>query len=185
MKEEALKAIESDSADPERARRGFELLRAAIGGAGLVAFDPEQVRIVAALFSGSQALGNLLIAHPEWIKVIAPETVQFPRRLQGLKAEVAAWLPDLLRVADYRDALSRVRELRQREMLRIAARDLARLGNLDEILQEIFWILPMCVSTRHGRFAGINSPPVMALPIMQMLRVDGIRPAGACSAWAN
>ena len=43
----------------------FELLAATSVGAALEKFSSEQARIVSALFAGSQALSNLLVAHPE------------------------------------------------------------------------------------------------------------------------
>src|ERR1035438_4289423 len=45
-------------ADPQRARKFLELLTATSAGPELTAASDEQARILAALFSGSQALGN-------------------------------------------------------------------------------------------------------------------------------
>jgi glutamine synthetase adenylyltransferase len=45
--------------------------------------------------------------------------------------------PALLESRDFSAALARLRQFKQREMLRIAARDLARIGDLPDILQEI------------------------------------------------
>ena len=44
------------------------------------------------LFSGSQALSNLLAARPEWLGALEPEALKFPRRKQGLRNEVNRWL---------------------------------------------------------------------------------------------
>lgn len=97
--------------------------------------DPERVAHLAALFSGSPASGELLRRHPEWIKAhLQPEQLQHPRREEGMRREVAS------------ATLPQIREFKQREMVRIAARDLARLGDLPEIMQEISAVADVCLS---------------------------------------
>src|SRR5207302_1168536 len=117
-------------ADPERARRHLKLLAETTALPALKKASPEQAKILCPLFSGSQALSALLIAHPDWLASLTTENLQFPRREQGLRREVEAWLKPLLKSADQTSAHSRLRQFKQREMLRIAARDLARLGTL-------------------------------------------------------
>src|SRR4029077_10059731 len=97
------------------------------GAATLKGTSPEQAKLFATLFSGSQALGNSLVAHPDWLSILNAEHLRFPRRIQGLRNEVQTWLAGLLEAKDYAGALGRLREFKQREMLRIAARDLGRL----------------------------------------------------------
>ena len=126
----------------------LDLLAATSAGEALQAASAEQARILAALFAGSQALGNLLVARPDWLSVLEPEALKFPRRKQGLRNEVNRWLKPLLAASDYGAALTRLREFKQREMLRIAARDLARLGKLAEILQEISDVADVCLDAR-------------------------------------
>ena len=115
-------------ADPQRARHFLDLLAATSAGAALQALSAEQARILAALFSGSQALSNLLVSRPDWLGALEPEVLMFPRSRPGLRAEVSRWLKPLLAASDFGAALTRVREFKQREMLCIAGRDLARLG---------------------------------------------------------
>jgi len=141
------KAIES-SADPHRAKHYFEQLKATSAAAGLKAASVEQARILAALFSGSQALSEGLIAHPDWLGTsLNAESLQHPRQEQGLRREVAAWLRPLLETRDYATAFARLREFKQREMLRIAARDLARLGNVNAITREISNVADVCLDS--------------------------------------
>jgi [glutamine synthetase] adenylyltransferase / [glutamine synthetase]-adenylyl-L-tyrosine phosphorylase len=132
-------------ADPRRARQFFDLLAATSAGAALPALSAEQAHILAALFSGSQALSNLLVARPDWLGALEPEVLKFPRRKQGLRNEVNRWLKPLLAASDSGAALTRLREFKQREMLRIAGRDLARLGKLPEIMQEISDVADACL----------------------------------------
>jgi len=89
----------------------------------------------------------LLLAHPDWTtEVLAPERLQFPRQEQGLRREVNAWLTPALQSRDYAGALARLRQFKQREMLRIAARDLARLGDAPEITREISNVADVCLA---------------------------------------
>ena len=123
------------SADPERARLGFELLQPHLD---LDAVMPEQARILAALFSGSQPARVLLPKHPGWIAVLlTPESLAHPRQEDGLRREVALCLEARLRSRDYAGALTLLRQFKERELLRIAARDLARLAPAPEITREI------------------------------------------------
>jgi glutamate-ammonia-ligase adenylyltransferase len=132
------------SADPARAGHFFELL--ASKHAPLETFTPDQARVVAAVLAGSIDLGNLLVARPEWLAELDPARLRYPRRGQGLRSETNAWLPALLDAGDYATVLARVREFKQREMLRIAARDLARFSNLTEITREISDLADLCLS---------------------------------------
>ncbi|HEU5126304.1 MAG TPA: bifunctional [glutamate--ammonia ligase]-adenylyl-L-tyrosine phosphorylase/[glutamate--ammonia-ligase] adenylyltransferase [Verrucomicrobiae bacterium] len=125
------------SADPERVQKFLDLLNAAGAESILKSASAEQARILAALLSGSQFLGNELVAHPDWLSLLDPEDLKFARRAQGLRQEVSTWLKPLFDAKDFTTALAKLREFKQREMLRIAARDLARLANVSEIIREL------------------------------------------------
>ncbi len=140
------KAIRS-SPDPERAKHFFDLLSESEAGAALKKIFAPQANLLAALFSGSQVLGNLLVAHPDWLSHLDVEHLRFPRRDQGLRGEVQSWLKELLNARDYAAAFSRIREFKQREMLRIAARDLDHLSNVPEITREISEVADVCLET--------------------------------------
>ncbi len=134
------------SADPQRAKHGFDQLKATNAAGPLRQASPEEARILAALFSGSQALGQLLLKHPDWLpQTLDAELLRHPRQEQGLRREVDGWLGQLLTSRDYATALTRLRQFKQREMLRIAARDLARLGNTTEITREISDVADVCL----------------------------------------
>ena len=124
-------------ADPQRAKHFLELLSETAAAVQLKKISAEQARILAALFSGSQALSNLLVANPDWLPTLDLAHIKHPRRIQGLHAEVNAWLGSLLAARDYAGALAKLRSFKQREMLRIATRDLARLGDVVEITREL------------------------------------------------
>jgi [glutamine synthetase] adenylyltransferase / [glutamine synthetase]-adenylyl-L-tyrosine phosphorylase len=145
MNHPALAAAANASADPERVKRLLGLLSEAGAGRTLETLPAEAARILAALLSGSSALGNLLVAHPDWLALFDAGPLRFPRREQGLRGEVAAWLEPALEAREYAGAFRRLREFKQQEMLRIAARDLARLGTVLEITREISNVADVCL----------------------------------------
>src|SRR4051812_17202885 len=97
----ALKA----SADPQRGRHYLELLAATSAGGVLRGFSAERARILLSLLSGSKALSETMIAHPEWLDLLEPEALKFSRRKQGLSLEVNDWLKPLISAQDYSAAL--------------------------------------------------------------------------------
>ncbi len=134
--------ILEECADPQRAKVALESLRASDAATALRKLSAEQARILAALLSGSQAALELLVAHPDWLApLLAPGFLAHPRREDGLRREVEPWLKQ----ADSEAAFSRLRQFKQREMLRVAARDLARLGHVAEITREISDVADVCL----------------------------------------
>ena len=124
----AWKGALQSCADAPRVAQVLEQLAATSARATLQRASVEQARILAALFSGSQSMSALLVQHPEWLTgALTAEHLAHPRQEQGLRREVNAWLPPALAARDYAGAFARLRQFKQREMLRIAARDLARL----------------------------------------------------------
>jgi glutamate-ammonia-ligase adenylyltransferase len=105
--------------DPERAEHYVKEL-------GLKDTSARQARILATLFSGSPASAELLLRRPQWIEShLRPELLQHPRREEGMRRELGS------------ATLSQIVEFKQREMIRIAARDLAGLSDLPQITEEI------------------------------------------------
>ncbi|HEY5912174.1 MAG TPA: hypothetical protein VJA21_16340 [Verrucomicrobiae bacterium] len=133
-------------ADPERAKHFLGVLaetepaRPVLANASL-----EQARVLAAVLSGSQSLSTSLVAHPDWLKSIAPEMLRYPRRRQGLRQELERLTGPAVEAADLASALGSVREFKQREMLRIGARDLGRLGTVPDITLELSDVADVCL----------------------------------------
>lgn len=132
-------------ADPLRAKHFLKLLAETSADPVLQKASAEQCAILAALFSGSHALSTLLVSHPDWLELLAPEQLKFPRRKQGLLRDVDWWLAPLLASRNYATAFTRIREFKQRQMMRIAARDLAHLSNFTEIITEISDVADVCL----------------------------------------
>jgi glutamate-ammonia-ligase adenylyltransferase len=139
------KAIRN-SADPARARHYLDLLAETNASEFLKRASAEQARILSALFSGSQALGDWLVANPDTISSLTPELLSHPRRESGMRREVAALLESKAPAGDTNSTLAVVRLFKQREMLRVAARDLARLANAVEITRELSEVADVCLS---------------------------------------
>ena len=134
-----------DAADPKRAAHFLDLLAATSAGPQLEKFSAEQFRVIGALFSGSRTLGELLAANPDWLAMLDLGRLKFPRRAQGFRREIESWLKPKLAARDYAGALTELRRFKQREMLRIAARDLARLGDVVEITRENSDVADACL----------------------------------------
>lgn len=132
-------------ADPERAQRFVDALAQTEAREAMERAPAEGARIIVTLLAGSQALGESLLAHPDWLALLEPERIRHARRLQGLRAEVEAALQPALARRDYAGALEQVRRFKQRELLRIAARDLARLGEVIEITRELSDVADVCL----------------------------------------
>lgn len=134
--------------DAERARQYYTALMQTSAGPLLDRATPEARRVLAALFSGSQALSEWLQAHPEHVAdLLELEALQQPRPAEGLRREVHAWLNPALEAQDYAGALRRLREFKQRQMLRIATRDLAGLAATPAIIRELSDVADVCLSS--------------------------------------
>jgi [glutamine synthetase] adenylyltransferase / [glutamine synthetase]-adenylyl-L-tyrosine phosphorylase len=139
------KAVDA-CADPERAGRYLELLKSSSAGAKLRKAKAEQATVLTALLSGSQALSEWLIAHPDYFGTLLDlELLRRSRLRDSLEREIRGFLQQLEESRDFNRAYAHVREFKQREMLRIATRDLARLATATEITREISDVADVCL----------------------------------------
>jgi glutamate-ammonia-ligase adenylyltransferase len=131
--------------DSHRAEHfGHRLIEHGLGGF-FESMTGEQAHVLAHLFSGSRAMSDLLLAKPELIGTLEPGALKFPRQAQGLRREVMAWSESLFKNKEYSALLACLREFKQKEMLRITARDLARLGNVMDLTLEISNLADLCL----------------------------------------
>lgn len=146
MQNPAWKTALDACADPQRARDAIERLKSSGASAALRKSSAEQARIVAAVLGGSQSLGDALVANPEWLgSVLDPGSLAHPRQPQGLRREVEGFLRPALDARDFEGALAQLRRFKQREWLRIGARDLARLGDMPQITRELSDVADGCL----------------------------------------
>ncbi len=135
------------AADPVRVKHYLGQFANTPLAAEMAKASAAQARVLAALFSGSPAMSDLLLKRPEWFAIsLNAELLAHPRQEQGLRREVNAWLQPALAGRDYSVAFARLRQFKQREMLRIAARDLARLGDSTEMTREISNVADVCLN---------------------------------------
>lgn len=132
-------------ADSGRVKQWLEVLADSPAAAELAAVSEEQARILSALFSGSKVLSERISRAPALLSILTPENLQTPSRKERLEQEVETWLSDALSMNDFAGALRRIREFKERETLRIAARDLARMSNVPEITREISDLADVCL----------------------------------------
>jgi len=152
----------SACADPARAAQYGEQLAALRPGA-FTALDDESARVLAAVLAGSRALAEQLLAQPAWLDLLKPDLLRHPRRAEGLRRDAAALLDPAFAARDYASALAQLRAFKQREMLRIAARDLARFAALPETIAEISNVADLCLDavcrSAHAQLAARHGEP--------------------------
>ncbi len=133
-------------ADPQRAQHYHGRLAAVAGEATFRSLSAEPARVLAALFSGSPPMSELLVAHPEWLPmVLAPERLAAPGHEASSRREVNGWLKPALARRDFAAARAQLRHFQQREHLRIAVRDLARLGLGPDLARELTTVADLCL----------------------------------------
>jgi glutamate-ammonia-ligase adenylyltransferase len=145
MKKTDWQKIIKASADPVRVKDFFNSSTEGGTRPQIEKFPEGSARALAALVSGSQFLGQLLLANPTLLSVFDLERLKFPRRAEGLRREVESLLKAKLAARDYADAFTELRRFKQRETLRIAARDLARLSEMVEITRELSDVADVCL----------------------------------------
>lgn len=134
-------------ADPARAQQFYARFLEAGTGAVLNTASPEAARVLTALWSGSQVLGEWLLQHPEWLPdLLDVEGLRRARSEAGLRREVETWLAPALAERREAEALARLRAFQRRELVRIAARDLARLGRVEELTRELSALADVCLA---------------------------------------
>ncbi len=172
------------SADPERSRHLLDSLVAAGARPQLEKFSTDSTRAFAALSGGSQALGDLLLAHLDWLALLDIEQLKFSRRAQGFQQELGRLLGAALKAQDYAAALTELRRFKQRELFRIAARDLARLSNVVEITRELSDVADVCLEAVF-QIVRLQFIVRFGRPFHQDATATGSRPLLPCSASAN
>ena len=145
VRAEFLRDIIKGAAAPERAEHYFQRLMESPAAVVLRRADEDQRKVLAALFSGSPALSDQLVANLDWLPGLEIGALRHPRRKQGLQRDLDRRVNLVSAARNYEEALTRLRKFKQFEMLRIAARDLGRLSNAMEIVQEISDVADVCL----------------------------------------
>lgn len=138
----------SASADPQRCKHYIKLFLESEAREPLNKFTPQQVELFVTLLSGSEALAELLLKHPQWLDLFQDEeSTRRPRAEQGLRRQLNLATEPLLKHKDYSGALRETRLFKEREMLRVAIRDLGGIAGVIELTREISAIADVCLSS--------------------------------------
>ncbi|HUE36192.1 MAG TPA: bifunctional [glutamate--ammonia ligase]-adenylyl-L-tyrosine phosphorylase/[glutamate--ammonia-ligase] adenylyltransferase, partial [Candidatus Acidoferrum sp.] len=150
MKKTDWQKIIKASADPARVKTFLSSFKEMGARPQLDKFSPESAQALAAVVSGSQYLGELLLANPELLSIFDFERLRFSRRAEHLQRDAEKLLTPKLADQDYAGALADLRRFKQRETLRIAARDLGRLSDMVEITRELSDLADVCLEMVLG-----------------------------------
>jgi [glutamine synthetase] adenylyltransferase / [glutamine synthetase]-adenylyl-L-tyrosine phosphorylase len=136
------------AADAERARAQWKRLNGSpLASTWLNSIGRESAEALISVLGGAPYFGDLIIQHPDWLaSTFSPETLRHGRRPEGIQREVAAFLDALLAVADHPRALRQLRLFKQREHLRIVARDIGRFAPLEIITRELTDLAEICLA---------------------------------------
>ncbi|HEX3625697.1 MAG TPA: bifunctional [glutamate--ammonia ligase]-adenylyl-L-tyrosine phosphorylase/[glutamate--ammonia-ligase] adenylyltransferase [Verrucomicrobiae bacterium] len=145
MNKTAWEKIIKASADPARVREFLKSAAASQEKSSLTKCSVDSARVLAALLSGSQFSAELLQSNPSLLSIFDFERLRFPRRVDGLRREAQNSIKPRLEARDYAAALAELRRLKQREIVRIAARDLGKLSDVVEITQELSDLADICL----------------------------------------
>ncbi|HON06589.1 MAG TPA: bifunctional [glutamate--ammonia ligase]-adenylyl-L-tyrosine phosphorylase/[glutamate--ammonia-ligase] adenylyltransferase [Verrucomicrobiota bacterium] len=148
MLESELNNVVKESADLKRVNNFLTQLRATAANDWLKKANIEEVRALVSLFSGSEVMSERLIANPEWIsEIFNLEKLKHKRESEGLNYDINQQISPLIEMREFSKALSLVRIFKQKEMLRIAVRDLSGLASIEDILEEISSLADVCLDS--------------------------------------
>lgn len=136
-----------DTADPDMAlnnwERLVEVIRDRESHFGLLARNPDGLRVLLKVLGSSQYLSDILIRKPHlFIKVLADDGWAAPADPAVLQQELSSLLDA---APDYAARLAALREFKQRQMLRVGTRDICGDADVEEILGEITALANVCV----------------------------------------
>ena len=124
-------------------------LKDALARSGLSVIPEELETDLREAFCCSNFVAKTLVAHPEWVEgECLKEKLQTPFATQRLLPASESFRS----AVDDDDLMRQLRTLRQREMLRIALRDLFGLADLDETLNALSHLADFCIeqALRHA-----------------------------------
>lgn len=148
MLDSELNNLVKESADPKRVSNFLTQLRATAANDWLNKANIEEARALVSLFSGSEVMSERLIANPEWIsEIFNLEKLKYKRESEGLSYDINQQISPLIEAREFSKALSSVRIFKQKEMLRIAVRDLSGLASIEDILEEISSLADLCLDS--------------------------------------
>ncbi|KAB2653220.1 MAG: hypothetical protein DVB31_17585, partial [Verrucomicrobia bacterium] len=153
------------SLSPDRVRHLLEeWQRLPSVAAWLGTVRPAAARALVAVIGASEHFSGMLRRNPAWLaSCFSRESLAAPRPRDALRREAARFLDDALAQANHAGAFRELRQLRQREHLRIAARDLSRAATLEETARQLSDVADICLAGAlrlvRARIASIHGEP--------------------------
>jgi glutamate-ammonia-ligase adenylyltransferase len=135
--------------DPDQALNALERLASSLkeSGLGPVLSDARLRTILLTVLGASRFLTNILCRHPELLnELFKPGAFDEPREEQSLLADLCLLIPDQ---TSFNDLLRHLRLFKQREILRIAARDLCGLSDLSTTTAELSNLAGACLQRAY------------------------------------
>jgi [glutamine synthetase] adenylyltransferase / [glutamine synthetase]-adenylyl-L-tyrosine phosphorylase len=141
-------ALWSLAADPDRARHvSMELQRHPASAPFLASIPRNSAEALVRIAGGSRHLAARLLRDPDWVPLcFTPSALSHPRRFESFRLEAASFLDDAIHRADHAAALRTLRRFRERESLRIAARDLSGHADVETITRELSDLADVCLA---------------------------------------
>jgi len=107
--------------------------------------NEKYIAAIAHLFAYTTALSEFLVSKESYLDwLFAPDFIERPRVFSAVRAEYVALTKNL---EDPSFRIDIVRRLKEREMLRIAFRDMAGLASVEETTRELSLLADLCVQT--------------------------------------
>ncbi|MBN1377715.1 MAG: bifunctional [glutamate--ammonia ligase]-adenylyl-L-tyrosine phosphorylase/[glutamate--ammonia-ligase] adenylyltransferase [Gammaproteobacteria bacterium] len=129
-------------------RKGYQQLQEVLSQANLPAIEASLVDRITSAFCCSRFLARTLSAHPDWVTQECSEPLlRKPFTIERLTEHESL----LHEAADDKDFMRQLRILRQREMMRIALRDLYSWADLNETMDALSKLAEFCVVQAHAR----------------------------------
>jgi len=138
--DEVLESVLS-SPSPDAALNNLERIAAECAGA-LEGLDPRGIRRLVFLSGSSNFLVTIVLKHPHLLAWLFDEGLSLSRTLESLMDEAASRTEGLTTVEEVSREL---RLLKQKEYLRIGARDLLKIASLEETTRELSDLASACL----------------------------------------
>ena len=143
-----IKGLPGNSHLREQSEGFFEQWQSAIEQLGALSIEPEFRKVVLPLFCCSEFIAKTALARPELVyRLLALDALRTPFEVARLDAAASQ-----LAAADDEVAfMAQLRQLRQSEMVRIAARDLLGWADLAETLSALSDLADFCLLQAHQK----------------------------------
>lgn len=141
----------SKSPDPDQAINNLEKFvsaaRARTTLYALLANNPKVIELLIQLFGHSDFLSEILIRYPEMLEVLLdPEVIERPKPKEQMYQELRAMVKE---ISDWSTRISKLRQFKQAETLRIGLRDIIGKADFPKTLAALAHLADTCVQMAY------------------------------------